>query len=91
VARLVSSLHWRAWDGDFAVYDDRSGDTHCLTGMPAELFERLATEAATPQELVAAVARDHDMAVDDALAQAVADSLGELTRLGLLADDALDQ
>jgi PqqD family protein of HPr-rel-A system len=80
----LSQLDWRSWDGEIAVYDDRSGDTHRLVGMAAELFEHLGRASATEQGLAVAIARDHELVLDSDLRRGIAEALDGLARLGLV-------
>lgn len=37
----VSKLHWACWDGECVVFDETSGQTHCMDTMHALLLDVL--------------------------------------------------
>ena len=54
----ASSHHWHQWDGEYLVYNDRSGDTHLLTDIAARLLRRLEDRPMAVDDLVALANRD---------------------------------
>jgi PqqD family protein of HPr-rel-A system len=74
----------RDWETTLAVFDRRSGATHLLSALPAELLKRLVDSTADTGELAAAVAQGFDIAPDPAWKAKVQTSLEQLTDLQLV-------
>jgi len=54
----ASSHHWHQWDGEYLVYNDRSGDTHLLTDVAARWLPRLEDQPMAIGDLVALANQD---------------------------------
>jgi PqqD family protein of HPr-rel-A system len=64
--RLAGVCDFRHWDDVVAVYEDRSGDTHRLTGLGARVFLALTREPASKAQLLSLT--DNPQELDAALA-----------------------
>lgn len=71
-------LRWRFWDGEGAVYDDLSGDTHYLPPLAAIVFERLLAGPADEAALAAAIRDALGLAPDEDPTSALAETLDRL-------------
>jgi PqqD family protein of HPr-rel-A system len=59
-----SQLHWRAWEDDVVLFDARSGETHLLNAVAAEVLKSLAESPADLGTLARRVAIHFDVAPD---------------------------
>jgi PqqD family protein of HPr-rel-A system len=73
----------RGWDGDLAVYDDFSGDTHLLEGGAAALFEVLSESPAKHEDLIRCFLEETGESLE-VVETLVADALNRLHTLGLI-------
>ena len=83
-AAVTSRCHWRVFDDGHVVYDDRTGDTHLLTPLAADLAHRLESAEAGLDDLVDGVARARGCTADGALAAEVKLALDALVRARLV-------
>ena len=79
-----TDLLWRLWDDEVIVYDDRSGDTHLLQGLGAELFLELLNGPVRLDELTERTAAALDFENDSQFQQYVEQTVAEFIRLHLL-------
>jgi PqqD family protein of HPr-rel-A system len=78
-------LRWRAWDGDFVVYHEQSGDTHFLNTLGARALERLGTCPMAVPELARALADEFGAAsTEEESVAAAADLVARFAELGLI-------
>lgn len=73
------------WDTETAVFDRRTGETHMLSALPAELLETLETGAMDAVALARVMAQTHDLPNDAVLKTQIQASLEQLARLDLIA------
>ena len=79
----LDDLAWREWHGEWVVRNERSGSTHLLGPLAAEILRELlaAPEGLSSAELRAALARSQAGPPIDAVA--IEEVLSEFRRLGL--------
>lgn len=77
-------LHYRSWDGEHAVYNNLSGDTHLLAPAALSILEYLHHGAGGQATLSAALARDYQLEPDADLDAEVAALLASLQHLYLI-------
>lgn len=82
--RLSAPLAWRELDGQWLVYQPRSGQMMTLDTVAAVLVSLLEAGPASPEELVAHLAVHTDLAADASMADAVQAALGPLCEVGLV-------
>lgn len=54
----ASSHYWHAWDGEYLVYNDRSGDTHFLTDVAARLLHGIEEQPMGLRDMIALANQD---------------------------------
>ena len=75
----------RNWDGDYAVYNPISGNTHILDVVTGEVLKAIAAGPARASALCRRVADFLDLPDDDGnISRHVGDILGTLDDLGLI-------
>jgi PqqD family protein of HPr-rel-A system len=77
-------LSWRAWDGDYVVFDPATGQTHLLDVLAAETLKALAQAPATRDELIERLAASADLPKDGSLAELVRSLIARFDALGLI-------
>ncbi len=79
----LPARHVRQWEGDVVVFDERSGETHVLTGLAADVFERLRRVPEDITALAGWVDAEHpELELDTHIA--LGNIVGELDRHQLL-------
>lgn len=74
----------RYWDGEYAVYNPLTGDTHVLDIATGEILRLIMEGSSTPRELCGHIARFLDVPDDETTAEHVARILLTLDELGLI-------
>lgn len=78
------ALHFRSWDDEFVVYNSRSGDTHLLGSVAAQILLKLqqapSNSATLAESLAPLLHADRD---DDVVAQ-IEHILADLDTLALI-------
>jgi len=67
----VKELHWRVWEGEIAVFNGVTGNTHAFNALGTEVFEALCTGAADVATIVRRVAETTGVSNDAEFATAV--------------------
>ena len=90
---VVDSFRWqaleylriRAWDEEYVVHNDLSGDTHLLGLLAGRALDLLCRTRAslTVAELVQRLAEEEQLIPDDELVHGVTSALEQFDRLGL--------
>jgi PqqD family protein of HPr-rel-A system len=80
----VQDLHWREWDREFVVYDERSGDTHRLNSLAAFVLRALGDGSQTVELLAQRASSDLSIPLDSELTSTVDTLLHQLSDLGLI-------
>jgi PqqD family protein of HPr-rel-A system len=89
VWRLCSTepLSWRVWDGDYALFDPATGQTHLLDVLAAETLKALSAPS-SPQELVDRLSRAMDIAANRDLVELVDSLIVRFEAMGLIEPSA---
>lgn len=85
--RLTSPLHWRQLDGQWVVYQSRTGHMAPLDAVSAAVASLLEDGPASMEDLVQRVAEHTELPADAELSGAVLTVLGVLSRAGLVVCD----
>ncbi len=75
---------WRRWDGNAAVFDDATGDTHVLDALAGEVLSRVKASPVTTAELSGRLAADLDLPADEIFLSTVRQALERFVALGLV-------
>lgn len=78
------SLLWEQFGDEYIVYQISSGKTHYLNGAGATILQFLSDREASTEEVVEAVCRHTEAAIDEALADQIEKSLAHFDQLGLV-------
>ena len=84
-----AALTWREWDGEFVIYDDRSGQVHRLEGLAAEIFETLLAAPADRAGLAIQVTTALEVEQTPEISDAIDTVLRELLISGVVAPVAV--
>ncbi|MEP7183353.1 MAG: HPr-rel-A system PqqD family peptide chaperone [Betaproteobacteria bacterium] len=81
-----AKMAWREWDGEFVVFNPRTGSTHLLSEFAGEmLLGLLASDEGITAESLAARQADSSAGTDDSERSiAIASALAEFARLDLV-------
>jgi len=79
-----AEFRWRHWDDESVLYDPRSGQTHLLTALAADVLLALEEAAGDAPELAAMVARQRQLDPAPELTGDIAALLQQLDDLGLI-------
>lgn len=84
--RVISpeALHFRAWGGDFVVYDSLSGSTHLLGLLAAHALLKLQETPANSGVLASSLAALMQTEMDDEFVSQIDQLLADLGRLALI-------
>jgi PqqD family protein of HPr-rel-A system len=77
-------LHWKAWDDEFVVFDEGSGDTHLLDPLAAEVLKVLEESPGKVSELARRVVARLDLAPDTDLSERVSELVERFVAAGLV-------
>lgn len=77
-------LLWRRWDGNSAVFDATTGDTHVLDALASEILGRVGPASVTAEELSGRLGSDLDLPTDSTLVETVRQTLERFAALGLV-------
>jgi PqqD family protein of HPr-rel-A system len=80
----LDALCWRHFDDETVVFDDRSGDTHGLDPLAAQIFEYLLERPVTLDEIHRRICAAEG-AMSGEYDTVIASALEELRKIGLLA------
>lgn len=78
------ALSWREWDGDAVVFNRRSGSTHRLDVLSAQVLRLVTPAAMSEAALAAALARFLEVNCDGELVAMAHNLVGQLADLGLV-------
>lgn len=78
------SLLTEQWPHFSAIYDRRTGETHILSALPAEILRLLRGGARSETAIIREIAQDHDLVIDADWQANVHKSLMHLRSLGLV-------
>jgi PqqD family protein of HPr-rel-A system len=68
------SLEWASWGDDHALFCLRTGETHIIGNLPAQVLRRLETSPTSAEELARDIASSYNETAD-------VDWLDEITRI----------
>ena len=77
-------LHWEKFGEQYAVYDDRSGDTHLLAEPSARVLQRLLAESGTVSEVTEALCNESGERCDEHARESNSRLLRQLYSVGLI-------
>ena len=77
-------LQWKSWQDGDVVFNARSGNTHLLTPLAAQVLHKLARQPATSFELARGLAADAALESGEDLVKSVEQLLANLDELGLI-------
>ncbi len=77
-------LHWKAWDQEFVVFDEGSGDTHLLDPLAAEVLKALEESPGEVPGLARRVVARLDLARDTDLHERVRELVERFVVAGLV-------
>ena len=77
-------LSIRCWDGDYAVYNPLSGNTHILDILSGEVLRTIVAGNSRSGELIRRVAEFLEIPADDQTCKRLDEILQELDELGLI-------
>jgi PqqD family protein of HPr-rel-A system len=77
-------LIWAPWDGDYSLFDGSTGDTHLLSGLPAEVLRQLSQGPMTGPQLTATLAQLCEVEETPDWTRKIAGILADLADLELI-------
>jgi PqqD family protein of HPr-rel-A system len=77
-------LHWKAWDDEFVIFDEGSGDTHLLDPLAAEVLKLLEQSPGDVADLARRTVARLDLAPDPDLAARVLELVRRFAAAGLV-------
>ena len=80
----LTSLHWRRWGDEWALFDVGSGQTHQMDTLTAATLMMFGTHSVQLPELVSQLAAELELPVNQALSNAVRGILERLAAAGLI-------
>lgn len=80
----LTSLHWRCWNDEWAVFDVGSGQTHQLDTLTAVTLMMIETAVLDHSELMSGVAKELLIPTDAELSDALNGVLERLVTAGLI-------
>ena len=84
--RVVGSepLRWRAWAGDYVVFNPLSGQTHFLDIVTGQILKRIIHGSSSIDELCSEISTFLEVGDDSYLAEMISDILSRLDGVGLI-------
>jgi PqqD family protein of HPr-rel-A system len=77
-------LHWKAWDDEFVIFDEGSGDTHLLDPLAAEFLKVLEESPGEVPGLARRLGARLDLARDADLTRRVRELVERFVAVGLV-------
>jgi PqqD family protein of HPr-rel-A system len=77
-------LLWEAWDTEYAVFCNATGDTHILSELPAEVLRQLTSAPSSTRELATRIAVLYEIDDSEEWQRKVAAVVQNLHQLDLL-------
>ncbi|MEX2650766.1 MAG: HPr-rel-A system PqqD family peptide chaperone [Alphaproteobacteria bacterium] len=75
---------WRRWDGNAAIFDDATGDTHILDALAGEVLGRVNNGIVSAESLSRDLAADLDLPADETFRATVRRTLERFAALGFV-------
>ena len=77
-------MHWKAWDDEFVIFDEGSGDTHLLDPLAAEFLKVLEESPGEVPSLACRLGARLDLARDADLTGRVRELVERFVAVGLV-------
>ena len=77
-------MHWKAWDDEFVVFDEGSGDTHLLDPLAAELLKILEDSPGQLSGLTRRITARLDLATDPKVVERMRELMERFVSAGLV-------
>ena len=84
IAPEAQQLHWEKWGDQYALYDDRSGETHMLVEPAARILQQLVSHAGAGGEVAEALLSEPGEVLDAQSLELCARLLRQLYGAGLI-------